>query len=152
MCAALVEKVHEKGDDPDAIIGLLRGGVVPARIMADYFDIWENFHTIDVKLYDGVGVKRAKPYVGRFSYGDVANKKRIMLIDDIWDSGTSMKAVLNRFRLHNFSPDNLRIACLMVREGAEVNVDYYGDVAPEGEWVIFPWEAEEFKKEMENDK
>jgi hypothetical protein len=48
---------------PDCIIGLLRGGVVPARIFADYYNIVLDFFALDVKLYNGIDERREKPLI-----------------------------------------------------------------------------------------
>jgi len=92
-CIKIYEEMKRDGYTPQSIVALLRGGVVPARIFSDYFDILLDFFALDVKLYDGINDRRDQPDIKEF-YGDVRGKETL-IVDDIWDSGKTMNAVLN---------------------------------------------------------
>jgi len=127
---------------PSAIIGLLRGGVVPSRILADYFGIVLDFFALDVKMYDKIGVRKEEPIIRyTFKRKDVEGKK-ILVIDDIWDSGMTMKAVMD-----HFEGKDIVTATLLWRENAIKKPNYYAEVVKENIWTIFPWETMEFKRE-----
>ncbi len=127
---------------PESIIGLLRGGVVPARIFADYFGIVLDFFALDVKLYEGIGIRKKEPVIRYgFKHKDVEGKK-ILVIDDIWDSGKTMNAVLE-----HFAGKDVTTATLFWKENADKKPNYYAEVASENEWIVFPWESLEFKRE-----
>ncbi len=128
---------------PEAIVGLLRGGVVPARIFSDCFNILLDFFALDVKLYDGVNQRRETPDVKSF-YGDVKGKKTL-IIDDIWDSGKTMNAVLNYL-----NDENVKTATLCWKKTAIHKPDYYAIEVEAMEWVIFPWEIREFNRQVDN--
>jgi hypoxanthine phosphoribosyltransferase len=130
---------------PEAIIALLRGGVVPGRIFSDYFNILLDFFALDVNLYDGIGVRRDKPDIKPFD-GDVQGKK-ILIIDDIWDSGKTMNAVLDYL-----NEEDVTTATLYWKETSEGKPDYYAETVREDVWLVFPWEKYEFWKLMSEKK
>lgn len=142
-CLSIYSQMKSANYVPDAIIGLLRGGVVPARIFADYFGIVLDFFALDVKLYDGIGVRKKEPVIRYgFKHNDVEGKK-ILVVDDIFDSGKTMHAVLD-----HFEGKDITTATLFWKETANKKPNYYGDVVKHEEWLVFPWETMEFKKEM----
>jgi hypoxanthine phosphoribosyltransferase len=142
-CLAIYRKMKRDNYVPDSIIGLLRGGVVPARIFADYFGIVLDFFALDVKLYDGIGVRKEKPLI-RYDFKDEDLKGRILVIDDIFDSGKTMKAVLDHFK-----GKDITTATLYWKEKAPGKPNYYARVAEKEEWIVFPFEVYEFKREID---
>ena len=128
---------------PEAIVGLLRGGVIPARIFCDYFNVTLDFFAIDVKLYNGIGTTEEKPKIREFEE-DLIRGKRILIIDDILDSGKTMDAILN-----HLSGENITTATLYCKRTAKRKPDYYCDMVEECVWLNFPWEKNEFKKQTE---
>jgi len=126
---------------PQSIIGLLRGGVVPARIFSDLFGIKFEFYALDVKLYQTIGIRNPEPVLKPFQ-GDIHNKK-ILIIDDICDSGITMASVLKEL-----DGEDITTATLFWKEATCEKPDYYSEIAKENEWIVFPWEKQEFKREM----
>ena len=140
-CLKIYKKMKDDEYAPESIIALLRGGVVPARIFSDYFDILLDFFALDVKLYDGINNSKDKPDVKEF-YGDVRGKKTL-IVDDIWDSGRTMNAVLD-----HLNEEQVKTSTLCWKKTAEGKPDYYAITVEENEWVIFPWEMKEFVREL----
>ena len=127
---------------PEAIVGLLRGGVIPARIFCDYFNVTLDFFAIDVKLYNGIGERMEEPKIREFEE-DLIRGNRILVVDDIADSGDTMRAVLNHLRT-----ENIKSATLYYKGTTKIKPDYYAEIVEENTWLNFPWEREEFKREM----
>lgn len=142
LCFSLYAQMSKNHYVPDAIIGLLRGGVIPSRIMADYFGIVLDFFALDVKLYDGIGVRKETPVI-RYDFKDTDIKGKILVIDDIFDSGKTMKAVQDHFK-----GKDITTATLFWKETAKEKPNYYAEIAKEKEWIIFTWEQMEFKREI----
>ena len=138
-CKIIREKMISDNYKPDVIIGLLRGGVIPARIFADYFSILLDFFAIDVKLYEGIGVRKENATIKPFHF-DIEEDKKILVVDDIWDSGKTMEAIMG-----TLNGRNVKTTTLFWRKSAKKKPDYYADEI-EDEWVIFPWEKFEFSK------
>jgi len=127
---------------PDCIVGLLRGGIVPARIFSDYFNVLIDFFALDVKLYNGINDKNDEVKI-KFFDGDVKGKN-ILIVDDILDSGKTMEAVLSYFYLKG---EKVTTATVFWKEAAKSKPDYYAEVAKKDEWIVFPYEMAEFNRE-----
>ena len=139
MCADIYENMLRKNYRPDAIIGLLRGGVVPARLFADYFDITLDFFALDAKLYNGIAEPGEEVKIKPF-FGDIKGKK-VLIVDDIWDTGETMRAVLKYLK-----NEYLHTATLFKKNGSEGSPDFYCETANIDEWIIFPWDKRETKR------
>jgi hypoxanthine phosphoribosyltransferase len=144
-CHTLYNKIQISDFKPEIIVGLMRGGIIPARILADFFHVRLDFYTIDVKYYTGVNQTLEHPVIRKlddFDYG-----KNMLIVDDIYDSGKTMQAVLKVL-----PTKNIRTATLHNRENNVVTPDFFANIAFQHEWIIYPWEKTEFKKSPENDK
>ena len=140
-CFHIFSQMNADGYKPQSIIGLLRGGVVPARIFSDFFDILLDFYALDVKLYTNIGVADSNPRIRPF-YGDVKGKS-ILIVDDIWDSGKTMNAVLDYLK-----EETVKTATVCWKETAEKKPDYYSRVVRKNEWMVYPWETYEFERQL----
>jgi hypoxanthine phosphoribosyltransferase len=143
QCLKIKQKMGEKS--PNCIIALLRGGVIPARIFSDFFHVNLDFSALDVKLYNGIGSTNDEVQISEF-YGNITGKD-ILIVDDIWDSGRTMRAVLDYFSQHD--ANSISTATLYLRADTEGSPDYHAQIANEGEWIVFPWELCEFRREFE---
>ena len=52
FCAELHRRIASTGFRPDIIVGIARGGYMPARVLADFFDLM-NLAAIKVEHYHG---------------------------------------------------------------------------------------------------
>lgn len=142
QCYSIYSQMLEKQYKPDAIVGLLRGGVVPARIFSDLFGILLDFFALDVKLYDGIDIRKENPVIGPFDR-EIIRGRSVLIVDDILDSGRTMKAVLECLR-----GEKVTTATLFWKETAKEKPDYYAEIAKHNEWIVFPFEKQEFGREM----
>lgn len=140
-CLAIYAQMCHNKYRPEVIIGLLRGGIVPARIFSDFFNIFIDFFALDVKLYTGINKRNEEPIIKTF-FGDVKGRS-ILLIDDIYDSGKTMNAVLKYLE-----GENITTATLLWKETAENKPNYYAEIAKKDEWIVFPFERYEFWREV----
>ena len=146
-CREIYKNMELDRYKPDCVIALLRGGVIPARIFSDFFDILLDFYALDVKLYNGIGITNDKPEIRTFFGADISNKN-ILIIDDIWDSGKTMAAVLEHFKIHR---EMITTATLFYKQSAMGMPDYYYETVMDDEWVVFPWERDEFARLQEQE-
>ena len=131
-CALLAHQVIKNPNGaPQVIVGLARGGLVPAVILS---------HILDVKVFP-VSYSSKK---GEGEYKQYENTlplipfKTILLVDDIIDSGFTMKEVYDHYYAQGHNVD---IACLYWKEGAAIDPEYYWqDIPRDSSWIIFPWE------------
>jgi len=144
-CQKIYSQMVKDNYKPDCIIGLSRGGVVPARLFSDYFDVVEDVFSLDVKMYIGIKSALEEAIIRPFhdSFHDDVKGKNILVVDDIWDSGITMKAVLRYLK-----KENLTTTTLYWNSKVKDRPDYFAATTDEGSWTVFPWEKEETKREL----
>ena len=85
---------------------------------------------------------------------DAYNGKKILIFDDINDSGKTLQWIKSDWRASTYPADpkwqndmifgnNVKTACLIENTGSEFEVDYVGDIVnkiDDPQWVVFPWE------------
>ena len=141
---------------PDIIVTILRGGVVPARLLCNYFDKVSLF-TVTAKLYDKVDDWQTEAgYLGAIGAVRVGKidlpiygQEKTVIIDDISDSGKTFSAVIEEiYNKHSglyelnklYNGKMLKTASLYLRGSSEFVPDFYGEKVEHKEWFDFPWE------------
>lgn len=138
---------------PDYIVGIARGGLVPALKLSHYLDIpmyclseeesnlWMAEDAFGYVSVDGKGVSVATA------------RKNILIIDDINDSGTTLNNLKQDWQSgcmpHNRAWNdiwhrNVKFAVCIDNEASAFNSDYYGTTINKfenPEWCVFPWEC-----------
>ena len=144
---------------PDYVVGLTRGGLVPANLISQYLEC--RMETLKVSLRDGdqceTNCWMAEDAFGYDSNGDTPsedNRKRILIVDDINDSGATLNWIRQDWMSSCFATSpvwesiwghNVRVACLYDNESShsELDVQYSAvtiNKAAEDAWIVFPWE------------
>ncbi|MHA2327887.1 MAG: phosphoribosyltransferase, partial [Candidatus Hodarchaeales archaeon] len=70
-------------------------------------------------------------------------QKKILLVDDLADSGESLKCALDYLKLKD--PKEVKIATLLCKPWSKISPNYFVEEATE--WVVFPHEYYEFMTE-----
>lgn len=119
----------------DAIVGIARGGLTLAHSVAEGLDI-RNVQTIRTELYDST-CKRDELSI----FGDCAfNKiKKVLVLDDISDSGDTLKAVMNHFE-NEFKDIEFISATLFYKKTSIYKPNFWINEAKE--WIDFFWERD----------
>jgi hypoxanthine phosphoribosyltransferase len=146
-CEKIYKDMVNNNYVPDVIIGLLWGGVVPTRLMVDLLGHERlNTHVIYTSLYDGVGKRKKTVDIDlRHFNGNISNKK-VLIIDDIWDTGTTMRAVLKELIEHNCEVSTATI--VYKNTNSMIAPNYYDHIIDkDSSWIVFPWEKNEFLRE-----
>ena len=130
----LAEKVRDSDYKPQVIVGVSRGGWPPARIMSDLLQN-SNLANIKVEFYKDIGVRAKKPRITQPVTSDVAGK-RVLVVDDVSDTGHSLQVVVNHLR--HKSVRDIKVCTLYLKPKSVFKPDFYARVTRK--WVIFPWE------------
>lgn len=139
---------------PDYVIGLTRGGLVPANMISQYLDI--PMHTLKVNLRDHAYTE-SNLWMAEDAFGSNEDSgKNILIVDDINDSGATLNWIKQDWQSSCLSTDerwlndvwgnNVRVATLYDNESSksELTVDYSAvtiNKAEEDIWIDFPWES-----------
>lgn len=118
----------------DHIVGITRGGLVPAVMLSHRLGA-KFFHVVTASSYSDDGRKLKKPSViipdDVRTYLNTVDIQRVLFVDDIVDSGETLKAVHDEYSAARF-------AVLMTKIPAK-DILYFGTI-PKDVWVKFPWE------------
>lgn len=137
QCRELARRIRKRGLGFDVIIALARGGWVPGRLLSDYLGN-DELYTVRVKYYAGVGQRKEKPLILHPPELDIAGK-RVLLVDDIADTGESLLAAMKHLRERGAG--SIFVATLVRKPHSKVIPDLY--VRETDAWVVFPWEVKE---------
>ena len=122
---------------PDVIVGVSKGGVVPARILSDLLENG-NFTIIGVESRHGNPDDRREPVIIQPLIFPVAEKK-VLVVDDVADTGESLRIVKEHTQQQEAK--ETRVATLYYKPWSRVKPDYYEKETRS--WIIFPWDMME---------
>jgi uncharacterized protein len=115
----LCDEIQKTGFEFDRIATISRGGLVPARLIADHFNIKKI-------LVD----KNVIP-------------TRTLFVDDIFDSGNTFKKIIPLVK----DPKNFVYATLVVRKGVSIPKQLvYAKKTNAREYIVFPWDRLESQR------
>ncbi len=123
---------------PDMVIGLSRGGLVPARLISDLLHI-KNCYTIKVDHWGLTATKDGEAKLSQTLNIDIQNKN-VLIIDDITDTGQSMKTAIEH--VQSLNPKEIQTATLIHLDNSEYTPNFYGH-KQKWAWIIFPWNFQE---------
>jgi xanthine phosphoribosyltransferase len=87
---------------PDYIVGLTRGGLIPAVMISQYFDI--PMMSLDVSLRDSIYTPTSNLGMAEDAY----NGEKILIVDDINDTGATLNWIMSDWQ-NNHYPSNTSI-------------------------------------------
>src|SRR4026209_1443464 len=95
LCAGLADRL--RGSQFDLMLAITRGGLVPAGMLAYRLGI-RNILVAAVEFYDDEGRPGPRPTFLQFPADPLLRGQRILIVDEVWDSGTTIHAVTDRVR------------------------------------------------------
>jgi len=132
-CGYLANQINASGNKPDMIVGLVRGGMLPAVILSNLLEI----PMIAVHYSSSAGAGDGKNHSNEIP---VIQAKNILIVDDICDTGHTLQEVFGELtRRKQFC----RSAVLYYKEemGGHSPEFYWQSIPKDSPWIIFPFEA-----------
>jgi len=136
MCKTLASRIEADGYLPDTIVGLARSGFVPSRLLSDLLAVTDLVALKVEHWLDTTGEHREEatiPYRTPFKL----EGKRVLVVDDIVDTGKSMKVSVEY--LAQFKPSTLKTAVMQYITSSIHKPDYYAVKVEDWTWFIYPW-------------
>lgn len=161
----ILRQLHQDGWRPDYVVGITRGGLVPANLISQYLDV--PMHALKVSLRDG-GDCESNCWMAQDAFGylqatdndyswtraDAGQRKRILIVDDINDSGATLNWIRQDWQGSCIPDDpgwagvwgdNVRIAVLIDNQSSECELDISYSAMEvnkleDPQWIVFPWE------------
>lgn len=135
---AVAHSVADSGWNPDFVIGIGRGGLVPAVYIS---------HQLALPMLSIDHSSKVAGFADEL-LGKVAEKSasgtRLLFVDDINDSGGTIDYIRQLLAANGCEHDNLRFAVVYTNTRSKVSVDYWAqriDRNYDKRWLVFPWEA-----------
>ena len=137
----VVKKIRASGFKPDMVVALIRGGLVPARLICDHLHL-KNLFAVKVEHW---GITAQADMKAKLIQGldlDLTGKK-ILVVDDITDTGESL--LISTAHLKTKGPAVMKSATLLHIAHSKFEPDFYDIYVPKEKWTwfIFPWNFHE---------
>ena len=135
----LALKVHASGWEFDQILCLARGGMRPGDVLSRIFDKPLGIMSTSSYRDDG-GTLQGRLDMAKYitmPKGELSG--RVLLVDDLADSGVTLRAVVDRLRAVPAITE-LRSAVLWVKGVSTYTPDYFVESLPTSPWIHQPFE------------
>lgn len=119
---------------PDIIVGVARGGLIPAVRLSHITDD-TLMRVVDVKFYTDIEKRAEKPLITVPLNENIENYN-VLIVDDVADTGKTLLEV--KKHVLSLKAKNIKIAVIAKKPQSIIDPDYY--VFETEKWIIFPWE------------
>ena len=143
-------KIIENGFHPDYIIGIWRGGTpvgIAVQEILKYHGYPSDHIAIRTSSYTDIEQQSDEIRIHGLHYiiENVNAKDSALIVDDVFDSGRSIQAVLERINelSRRNAPEDTRVATVYYKPGkrkVDLVPDYY--IHETDDWLVFPHELE----------
>ena len=122
----------------DVMLAITRGGMVPAGMLAYRLKL-RDILVAAVEYYDDHGRPGPHPTFFQFPADPLLRGKRVLVVDEVWDSGTTIHAVNERVRQAGGEP----MTAVLHYKPAHSVVQGAPDVwaVETDRWVVYPFKA-----------
>jgi hypoxanthine phosphoribosyltransferase len=135
LVARLAERV---GRDHDLVLAITRGGLVPAGMLAYRLDLREIL-VAGAIFYLPEGGTHPSPVIGHFPDDSLLVGQRVLVVDEVWETGETMTEVMARVRAAGGHPVSAVIHYKPGRSRVAGAPDHYADTVHD--WVTYPYKA-----------
>ena len=140
---SMIKKIEEDKFKPDVVVGVMRGGMIPAIMISHHFDVpclalpLSFRDHCDNKLDDFASIH--------------LHNQNILYVEDIVDSGKTMgelqkyvEGCMNFYPAEKVKP-SIKYAALWYNTSQPVKVDYFSlafDRSVDDTWFVYPYEKD----------
>ncbi len=142
--------ILNSGYQPDYIVGIWRGGTpvgIAVQEILHYLGVETDHIAIRTSSYYGIGKQDRSIRVHGLEYiiKNINYQDKLLLVDDVYDSGRSIQAVINTLKrkARRNTPNDIRIAVPWFKPNknvTEIEPDYY--LHSTDDWLVFPHELD----------
>jgi hypoxanthine phosphoribosyltransferase len=138
---AVANDIEDDGYFPTVVVGLTRGGWIPARLICDHLKI-KKLYAVKTEHWGITASNDGKALLTQELNTNI-DGEQVLIVDDITDTGESLSLAVSHIK--ELNPSEIRTATLLHIEHSKVEPDYYEVEVPEDDWTwfIFPWNLHE---------
>lgn len=142
LSTQLVDQFQSSETIFDTILAVTRGGLVPATLISQSLEL-RTVLAATVMFYSDDGEKffgMTEPRFLSFPSPDALKGRRVLIVDDVWDSGRTMRSVREKVKRAN--PADVKVSVMHFKKGHNRFVDdapdFFVDITDD--WIVYPWE------------
>jgi hypoxanthine phosphoribosyltransferase len=122
----------------DVLLAITRGGMVPAGMLAYRLRL-RDILVAAVEYYDDTGQPGPSPTFFQFPADPLLRGRRVLIVDEVWDSGTTIHAVTERVRQAGGSPVTAVLHYKPEHSVVPASPDVHA--VETDQWVVYPFKA-----------
>jgi len=135
LTKSLALRFKLNGKDFTHVIGIARGGMIPATMMSYIFNA--KLLSYDVSSYEGT--ERGDIEINQdIDLDSIGKDSRVLVIDDICDSSKTMQHIKEKIGKTRYR--SVRYVTLFAKEKSKHVIDHHGVTVKDDVWLVFPWE------------
>lgn len=142
---SLAQKILDSGEEFDRIVALAKGGLTMSRSLVDYLKI-KNVSSMQIEFYAGINSATKTPVITQ-SLPVTIKDERVLIVDDIADSGETLDLAIKYVQYHG--AQSIKTATHFYKPHSKVTPDFF--VHETAAWVIFPNEIRETIQQLYHD-
>lgn len=135
LCKEVLDNIKEDDYNPDFVLCILKGGLIPGEIISDNLN--RRLEFIRLSSYSNREQKGIKKY--QDNLGNIEGKN-VLVVDDILDSGNTLDY------LTGYLKDIKRVSevrtAVLLSKTQDRNNNYYGRLVKKNPWYHFYWEKD----------
>jgi len=138
----LTHEFKDANYTPDLIIGIGRGGLIPATLLAYKLKV-KSVMNYSIQTYKDDNTQDENFVIIQEPSAEISNykTKNVLVIDDLSDTGTTFQYIVDRLRA-NYNLENIKTATLCIKEHTKFIPDFYIQKYSSDTWLTFPWEVD----------
>jgi uncharacterized protein len=151
----LARRIVRSGYRPTFLVAMWRGGTpigIAVQEVLEYHSIHTDHIAIRTSSYTGIGTEAKTVRVHALDYlvSRLSAEDELLLVDDVFDSGRSLEAVIAELkrRCRRNLPERIRIATIYykpARNRSALVPDYH--IRDTDSWLVFPHEIQGLTRE-----
>ncbi len=144
LCNSICNDITNDGIKIENIIGISRGGLIPATLCAKRLNV-RRVYSVGLMSYndgDDYETREHTPTVYQCEPMSTHFIKNTLIVDDISDKGNTLDFLRTGMLTSPtfFAEDRLFTSTLYKKKDTIFHPDYYGSIATDDQWLVFPWE------------
>lgn len=129
----IAAQIRALQNQPDLIVAIARGGLVPARILSDL--LGPKVASFTVSSYDGLQ-RKDDEHMSFELGGRLDHHRHVLLVDDVSDSGMTFARAIKYLRKHGAG--KITTTAIFTKPGSVLPPDIYA--VETDAWIIFPFD------------
>ncbi|MCL5407843.1 MAG: ATP-binding cassette domain-containing protein [Candidatus Thermoplasmatota archaeon] len=122
---------------PESIVYIERGGMVIGRLLSDFLSV-RMIYPLRASYYTDDGIPKAHVHISEFEFSLSKNEGYILLVDDIADTGKTLKAAADELKKKTSS--RIVTATVVYKPQSIMKPDAYVYNVDNDTWIVFDYE------------